>query len=64
MVKEFGNSTMILVRVALVDMRLQVPQMLQIEVLEMIVMMIVMMRRIPRRILKKSQMGLKPNSRV
>ena len=56
MVKEFGNSTDDSSEGALVDMRVQALQMPQAEMLEVIAVMMVMRRRI----LKKSQMGLKP----
>ena len=55
---------MILVRVVLANMMVQVPLVLQIEMLETIVVMMVMMRRILMRILKNSQIGLKPKRRV
>ena len=58
-----GIVLMILVRVALVDVKEQVPLMLQAEMLEIIVVIAVMMV-MRRRILKKSQMGLKPKRRV
>ena len=58
--KGFWNSTDDSSEVALADMRVKVPRMSQVEMLEMIVVMMVMMRRI----LKKSQIGLKPKRRV
>ena len=41
-------------------MRAQAPQMLQAEMLEVMAVTVMMMRRIPRRILRKELTGLKP----
>ena len=65
--RSLGIVLMILVRVVLVNMRVQVPLMLQAKILEMIVVIVVMMVmiwRISRKILKKSQIGLKPKNKV
>ena len=55
----FELAHMILVRVVLADVRAQAPQVLQAEMLE-VMEVTVMMRKIPRRILRKKLMGLKP----
>ena len=49
----------ILVRVVLADVRAQAPQMLQAEMLEVMVV-IVMTRMVPRRILRERLKGLNP----
>ena len=56
----FEIAQMILVRVVLANVRAQAPQMLQAEMLEVMAVTVMMMRKISRRILRKELMGLKP----
>ena len=58
--KNLGIIQMIPVREALTDMRVQTPQILQAEMLEVIAVTVVMMRKI----LRKRYMGLKPKRMV
>ena len=59
MINQFWNSTDDLVRVVLADVRAQAPQMPQAKMLEVMTVTRTM-RKIPRRILRKRLMGLKP----
>ena len=61
MVKEFGNSTEDSIEGGLGRYESVSPSN---AMLEMIVVTMVVTRRIPRRILKTSQMGLKPKRKV
>ena len=61
--KNLGITQMIPVRVVLADVRMQTPQILQAEMLEIMAVTVVMTRRIPMRILRKRLMGLKPRVR-
>ena len=56
----FEIAQMILMRVVLVDVRAQAPQMLQAEMLEVMAVIIKVIRRILRKILRKRLMRLKP----
>ena len=60
MVKDLGIAQMILVRMALVDVRAQALQMLQAEMLKVMAVTVVMTRKILRRILRKRLTKLKP----
>ena len=59
----FEIAQMIPVREALSDVRVQAFQMLQAEMLEVMVVTVKMIRKIPRRIPRKRLMGLKPRLR-
>ena len=62
----FKIAQMVRVRVVLADVRAQAPQMLQAEMLEVMAVTVIMMRKIPRRILRKElgTEGTETQSRV
>ena len=64
MVKEFGNCTDDSSEGGLGRYESAAPQMLQAEMPEVIAVTMVMLRRIPKRILRNRQMGLKLHRRV
>ena len=63
MVKEFGNNTDDSSEMVLADVRIQAPQVLQAEILEIVAMIVAIprkiLRKIPRRIPRKTLMGLR-----